>query len=93
MSKTAFAPRGDWALDAGPDGPRVAIPTRPVWFVSAFLLVWLGGWSAGEASALGQVFGNAPLFVKAFLLFWLAGWTAGGLADVLVSRFGLRRAD
>lgn len=91
--KITYAPRGDWALDSTPEGARVVIPTRPVWFIMAFLLVWLGGWFAGETSALRSLLGDSPLFAKAFLLFWLAGWTAGGVAafTALVFTSGLAR--
>lgn len=78
--KTPQAPRGDWVLENTPDGARIVIPTRPVWFVALFLLLWLGGWFAGETFALRSLFGDAPLAAKVFLVVWLAGWTAGGFA-------------
>lgn len=44
-----------------------------------FLLVWLGGWAAGEYFVLTELIsGTGPTGVKAFMLFWLAGWTIGG---------------
>ncbi len=46
--------------------------------IAAFLLFWLGGWTMGFKSALGDVLsGEGGLF----LIFWLGGWTIGGVAS------------
>ena len=55
--------------------------------ISLFLLVWLGGWSAGMWSALDNVFSGSA---HPLLFFWLAGWSAGG-AFVLYWRIDLAR--
>lgn len=75
----AMQARGDWRLEDSPSGARIVIPTRPVWPVALFLMVWLGGWTMGEVHAVKQLFtGGTPWFAKGFLLFWLTGWTVGG---------------
>lgn len=73
-----FRSRGDWRLEDSEAGPRVVIPTRPIWPVALFLAFWLCGWTAGEVSALKTLLGPGPLFAKGFILFWLCGWTVGG---------------
>ncbi|TBR18953.1 hypothetical protein EPO15_14755 [bacterium] len=76
--KAVFRTRGDWRLEDSPEGPRIVVPTRPVWPVAVFLGLWLAGWTAGEVSALQTVFGRGHWFDKGFILFWLCGWTVGG---------------
>jgi hypothetical protein len=44
-------------------------------FVAAFILFWLGGWTMGFASAGRQVLSGSS---NPFLIFWLGGWTIGG---------------
>jgi len=44
-------------------------------FMAAFILFWLGGWTMGFASAGRQVLSGSP---NPFLIFWLGGWTIGG---------------
>ncbi|WP_372796321.1 hypothetical protein [Pontiella sp.] len=44
-------------------------------FIGAFLLVWLGGWTMGFLSAGKEVLSGDA---EAFLIFWLAGWCLGG---------------
>lgn len=53
-----------------------------------FLLVWLGGWSAGFISALNTVLAGKG---GAFLIFWLAGWSLGGVFVPYVLYLVLRR--
>jgi hypothetical protein len=43
-----------------------------------FLIVWLGGWSFGEASAIRELSNPGDKAPSAFLAFWLVGWTLGG---------------
>jgi|KBSSwiStaDraftv2_1062776.scaffolds.fasta_scaffold04022_11 hypothetical protein len=44
-----------------------------------FILAWLGGWTAGFASAFSAL---ASGKATAFLVFWLIAWTAGGAMAV-----------
>jgi len=44
------------------------------YLIGAFLLAWLGGWTAGFFSALTSLLSSIDMF----LLFWLAAWTLGG---------------
>src|SRR5689334_17162424 len=44
-------------------------------FIAAFLLFWLGGWTAGFWSAGHQVLSGKA---NPFVVFWLGGWTIGG---------------
>lgn len=91
--KLAFRTRGDWRLEDPPQGPRVVIPTRPIWPIALFLGFWLCGWTAGEVSAVTSLFKAGPLFGKGFLIVWLTGWTLGGaLAWVIfLATIGLAR--
>ena len=67
-------------VDDSPMGFTIVVPARKQWFSILFLLVWLGGWTMGEISALRVVFGpGVPGGPTAFLIFWLCGWTFGGL--------------
>jgi hypothetical protein len=56
---------------------RVPQPRKGVmpYFVSAFLVFWLGGWVMGFKSATSQLMTKPD---NMFLVFWLAGWTVGG---------------
>lgn len=78
-AKFAFRSRGDWRLEDSEPGPRIVIPTRPIWLVAAFMGFWLMGWTAGEASALKTLFGPGTWASKSFIAFWLCGWTVGGV--------------
>lgn len=86
------------------NGIRASIPAPRSWFSVLFLLAWLGGWTLGETSAIGELFhieigffaassrssGPTPS-LQLFLGFWLAGWTLGGawaLASILWQLFG-----
>lgn len=44
-------------------------------FIGAFLLVWLGGWTMGFLSAGKEVLSGDA---EAFLIFWLAGGLVSG---------------
>lgn len=61
-----------------PEGLEVIVPAPRVWPLVVFLGFWLAGWLTGEAFALRQLLGPAPLPVRLFLAVWLAGWTLGG---------------
>ncbi|RMF23380.1 MAG: hypothetical protein D6760_05450 [Deltaproteobacteria bacterium] len=62
----------------GPDGLEVIIPAPRNWFVIAFLLFWLGGWTTGGLGAVWLgLSSDVPGPVKLFLLFWLGGWLLG----------------
>lgn len=85
MSAMGFKGR-DWTQEEAPEGTRIVIPAPRLWPLAAFFALWLAGWTAGEMSAVKQLWGAfsggggaGALFAEAFLLFWLAGWTAGGL--------------
>jgi hypothetical protein len=79
-----FRSRGDWRIEGCDSGPRVVIPTRPIWPVALFMAFWLCGWAAGEVSALKTLFGSEPWFAKGFMLFWLCGWTVGGAFAIVM---------
>jgi hypothetical protein len=60
-----------------------------------FLLVWLGGWVAGEVAVTRRIFFEpTESGGSAFLLVWLAGWTVGGgvaIFSLLWMLFGRER--
>lgn len=71
-------------------GIEIVIPS-PAGFTTAFLGVWLCGWSFGEVFATKQVLQGTA---GAFLYFWLLGWTFGGvfaLTTFLWTLFGQER--
>lgn len=45
-------------------------------FIGAFLLFWLGGWSMGFMIAIKGISSGKG---GAFLIFWLGGWSLGGI--------------
>jgi hypothetical protein len=68
----AFAPR--FRVERAADGgERVVIPARRNFFVMAFMIVWLCGWTVGGVTALSS------LFVKfvPFVALWSCGWALG----------------
>lgn len=78
VAKFSFRFRGDWRLEDSERGPRIVIPTRPIWPVAVFLGFWLAGWTAGEVSALKTLLGPGDWVGKGFIAFWLCGWSVGG---------------
>ena len=44
------------------------------YFIGAFLLLWLGGWSVGLVTAVTELLSA----MEPFLIIWLVGWTLGG---------------
>lgn len=67
------------------DGIGVYNPTRRRLALVAFLLVWLGGWAAGEWFALSEILrSGSPLAVDLFLIVWASIWTLGGLGVLAV---------
>lgn len=83
------APR--YQLEQTIDGLRIAIAARRNWFMILFLSAWLGGWTMGEVSAIGQLASGNAEGNHLFLVFWLAGWTLGGawaMTTLLWSLFG-----
>lgn len=60
--------------------------------IAAFMLVWLGGWAAGEWAALGMLWNFKLDGVKTmfdwipvvFIAVWLIGWTVGGLFALVI---------
>lgn len=46
------------------------------YFIGIFLVLWLGGWVMGFASAAKQILAGEG---GAFLIFWLGGWSLGGV--------------
>ena len=66
-------------VDEDQNGYQIRIPMRRNWFMVAFLLLWLGGWTFGELSVIDTLLkGKAHGGPVLFLLFWLGGWTLGG---------------
>jgi hypothetical protein len=51
------------------------------YFMSIFMLAWLGGWAVGWISAASTLSsgGTGRGGPNAFLAFWLVGWTVGGV--------------
>jgi hypothetical protein len=66
-----------FTIQRTPTGITVSAPARRSWLILVFLIAWLGGWTAGGASAMSEVM--QPGEHQAFLLFWLAGWLMGEL--------------
>jgi hypothetical protein len=50
------------------------------WFIAAFILVWLCGWSFGGTMAFRAFTGGAPGEAQGFLGFWLVAWAFGWVA-------------
>lgn len=74
----------------GPDEVlRVPQPKKGLmpYFVSAFLIFWLGGWAMGFKSATSQLMTKPD---NMFLVFWLAGWTIGGAFALYFPYINLR---
>lgn len=59
------------------DGLEISIPAKKRFFISLFLIFWLGAWAVGEMSAINQIMGSES--PGPFIIFWLGGWTLGGL--------------
>lgn len=53
---------------------------RANWFIAAFMLVWLCGWSFGGTMAFSAFSVDAPAQSRWFLVFWLIGWALGWVA-------------
>ncbi|MCP4182864.1 MAG: hypothetical protein GY761_06030 [Hyphomicrobiales bacterium] len=59
-------------------GLGIIIPSRRQYFVLAFLLFWICGWTIGGISAISALLiDNVPLTAQTFMLFWLGGWALG----------------
>ncbi len=63
-----------------PDGLGVYIPPKRSMALVLFLIVWLGGWAAGERFALLEMWQSGFRLPGLFLLVWIIPWTIGGLA-------------
>lgn len=77
-----------------PEGLGIYNPSRRNMPLILFLLLWLGGWTAGEYFAITEIMRGGDLFGSVFLLVWLTIWTFGGVACwwiVLWSLFGSER--
>ncbi len=75
------------------DGLGIYNPTRRNLGVTAFLMLWLTGWTAGETFALYALFTEGG-FVSLFLIVWLTFWTIGGafaISVVLWQLFGVEK--
>jgi len=59
------------------------------YFVSFFLIFWLGGWLMGFMSATSQLKTEPG---NMFLVFWLAGWTLGGVFAIYFLYLSVRPA-
>lgn len=62
------------------DGLGIHNPSHRIVPVILFLLLWLGGWSAGEYFALNEILSGGMSEADWFLIFWVTFWTIGGLA-------------
>ena len=82
------------------DGLLIATPTRKVWFIIAFLPLWLMGWAFGAVTAGSELLqfketqGESFLFLVVWLTLWLffgfaalllLMWTLFGIEKVLVT--------
>ncbi|MBX3531011.1 MAG: hypothetical protein KF849_10410 [Rhizobiaceae bacterium] len=76
------------------DGLGVHVPSVKQIFAIVFILLWLGGWAAGEWFALYEIYRNGFSISSAFLIFWVTIWTIGGMGaafGVLWQLFGSER--
>lgn len=76
------------------DGLGIYNPTRRNLGVTAFLMLWLTGWAAGEVFATYAVFTEGFGFGSVFLIVWLTFWTIGGffaISAVLWQLFGVEK--
>jgi hypothetical protein len=77
------------------DGLGIHNPTHRQMPVIVFLLLWLGGWSAGEYFALYEIFSGGGMSEGGmFLIVWVTFWTLGGIAAwwiVLWQMFGVEQ--
>lgn len=70
-----------WTMRESARGVEFSFPPQRRWFIVAFLLVWLGGWTFGEISVIRALLAPSVegiWYEKIFLLVWLSGWTFGG---------------
>ena len=65
-----------------PDGLGIHIPPKRSIGLVLFLLVWLGGWAAGERFALTELWQSGFRLPGVVLLIWIIPWTIGGLAVI-----------
>ncbi len=75
------------------DGLGIYNPTRRNLGVTAFLMLWLTGWAAGEIFAIYALFTEGG-FAGVFLIVWLTFWTIGGffaISVVLWQLFGVEK--
>lgn len=68
------------AIRHTPDGLGIYIPPKRSIGLVFFLLVWLGGWAAGERFALTELWQSGFRLPGVVLLIWIIPWTIGGLA-------------
>ena len=52
---------------------RISIPMQRNWFLAAFIICWLGGWTYGGLEVLKHLLKNFELFSA----FWMGGWALG----------------
>lgn len=60
------------------DGLGIHIPPARQLPVVAFMLLWMGGWAAGEYFAIGELLSSGFRLPGLFVLLWLVPWTLGG---------------
>jgi len=76
------------------DGLGIHIPPGRQLPVVIFMILWLGGWAAGEYFALGELFSSGFRLPGLFILVWLVPWTIAGAAVLWVicwQLFGVER--
>lgn len=67
-----------------PDGLGIHIPPQRSIAVTLFMMVWLGGWAAGEAFAWREIVGGGFRLPGLFMLIWAIPWTLAGLGVMWV---------
>ncbi len=85
----AIAPDSRIIISEPLDGLGIYNPARRNIVVILFLMVWLGGWGAGEYFALTQILRSGNVVVSLFLLVWVSIWTLGGLGALGVLLWNL----
>jgi len=84
--RTEPVPSGRAKIEEGSGSSlRIVLPPRRHTFLIIFLCVWLGGWFAGERSAIQQLAAAKDPAANGFLLFWLAGWSFGGAFAIFIT--------
>ncbi len=66
------------------DGLGIYIPPSRKIATILFLMVWLGGWAAGQYFAVGELWRSGFRLPGVVLIVWIIPWTLGGIGVIWV---------